>query len=79
MRTFPGDTQLQILGATYLEPEREFTIPELTEHSRRPRPNVAREVVIVTARMLSVAIGNADLTVDIAHAAAVIQAVRAAL
>jgi predicted nucleotidyltransferase len=41
---FRTDTQLQILGATYLEPERRFTIPELVERSGRPQPTVAREV-----------------------------------
>jgi hypothetical protein len=41
---FRSDTQLQILGATYLEPERHFTIPEVVERSRRPQPTVAREV-----------------------------------
>src|SRR2546430_13393803 len=41
---FRSDTQLQILGATYLEPARHFTIPELVERSRRPQPTVAREV-----------------------------------
>jgi predicted nucleotidyltransferase len=41
---FRSDTQLQILGATYLEPERRFTIPELVERSSRPQPTVAREV-----------------------------------
>jgi hypothetical protein len=41
---FRSDTQLQILGATYLEPERHFSIPALVEHSGRPQPTVAREV-----------------------------------
>lgn len=41
---FRTDTQLQILGATYLEPERHFAIPELVERSNRPQPTVAREV-----------------------------------
>lgn len=41
---FRSDTQLQILGATYLEPERHFSIPELVERSSRPQPTVAREV-----------------------------------
>lgn len=41
---FRSDTQLQILGATYLESERHFTIPELVERSGRPQPTVAREV-----------------------------------
>jgi len=41
---FRSETQLQVLGATYLEPERHFTIPELVERSCRPQPTVAREV-----------------------------------
>jgi predicted nucleotidyltransferase len=41
---FRSDTQLQILGATFLEPERHFAIPELVERSGRPQPTVAREV-----------------------------------
>lgn len=45
---FRSDTQLQILGATYLEPERRFTIPELVERSSRPQPTVAREVERLT-------------------------------
>jgi hypothetical protein len=39
-----SETQLQILGATYLEPERHFSIPELVERSSRPPPTVAREI-----------------------------------
>lgn len=41
---FRSDTQLHILGATYLESERHFAIPELVERSSRPQPTVAREV-----------------------------------
>ncbi len=41
---FRSDTQLRILGATYLEPERRFTVPELVERSSRPQPTIAREV-----------------------------------
>lgn len=41
---FRSDTQLQVLGATYLEPERRFTMPELVARSSRPQPTVAREV-----------------------------------
>ncbi len=41
---FRSDTQLQILGATYLEPERHFTNSELVERSRRPQPAVERLV-----------------------------------
>lgn len=41
---FRSDTQLRILGAAYLEPERQFTIPELVGRSSRPQPTVAREV-----------------------------------
>jgi hypothetical protein len=44
MPIFRSDTQLQLLGATYLEPERQFTIPELVARSHRPQPTVAREV-----------------------------------
>ena len=39
---FRIDTQLQILGATYLEPERRFTNPEVVGRSQRPQPTVAR-------------------------------------
>ena len=50
---FRSDTQLQILAATYLEPERRFTIPELVERSRRPQPSIAREADrLVTAGLL---------------------------
>jgi predicted nucleotidyltransferase len=45
---FRSDTQLQVLGATYLEPEHRFTIPELVERSGRPQPTVAREVERLT-------------------------------
>lgn len=41
---FRSDTQLQILGATHLEPEHHFTIPDLVERSGRAQPTVAREV-----------------------------------
>ena len=41
---FRSDTQLQVLGATYLEPERHFSIPDLVERAARPQPTVAREV-----------------------------------
>jgi hypothetical protein len=41
---FRSDTQLQILGATYLQPECRFTILELVARSGRPQPTVAREV-----------------------------------
>lgn len=41
---FRSDTQLRILGATYLESERRFTVPELVERSGRPQPTIAREV-----------------------------------
>jgi hypothetical protein len=50
---FRSDTQLQILGATYLEPERHFTVPELVDRSGRPQPTVARELErLVEAGML---------------------------
>ena len=41
---FRSDVQLGLLGATYLEPERRFTIPELVERTDKPQPTVAREV-----------------------------------
>lgn len=44
MPIFRSETQLQILGAAYLDPERRFTIPELVARSQRPQPTVAREV-----------------------------------
>ncbi len=50
---FRSDTQLRILGATYLDPQRHFTIPDLIEHTGRPQPTVAREVQrLVTAGLL---------------------------
>lgn len=45
---FRSDVQLRVLGATYLEPERRFTIPELVERTGRPQPTVAREVERLT-------------------------------
>ena len=41
---FRSETQLQILGTTYLEPELRFSIPELVARTSRPQPTVAREV-----------------------------------
>jgi DNA-binding MarR family transcriptional regulator len=41
---FRSDTQLQVLGTIYLEPERHFTIPELIKSLKRPQPTIAREV-----------------------------------
>jgi hypothetical protein len=49
---FRSDTQLQILGATCLEPQRRFAIPELVERSSRPQPTVAREVERLTEAKL---------------------------
>lgn len=45
---FRSDLQLRVLGATYLEPERRFTIPELVERTGKPQPTVAREVERLT-------------------------------
>lgn len=45
---FRSDVQLRVLGATYLEPERRFTIPELVERTGKPQPTVAREVERLT-------------------------------
>lgn len=54
---FRSDTQLQVLGVTYLEPDRRFTIPELVERSSRPQPTVAREVDrLVEAGLLETAL-----------------------
>jgi hypothetical protein len=56
---FRSDTQLQILGATYLEPERHFAMPELVERSSRPQPTVAREVDrLVEAGLLETELRN---------------------
>ena len=41
---FRSEVQLRILGATYLEPGRRFSIGELVERTGRPQPTVAREV-----------------------------------
>ncbi|MCL2787842.1 MAG: ArsR family transcriptional regulator [Micrococcales bacterium] len=41
---FRSDVQLLVLGATYLESERRFSIPELVERTGKPQPTVAREV-----------------------------------
>ncbi|KYH45315.1 winged helix-turn-helix domain-containing protein [Branchiibius sp. NY16-3462-2] len=41
---FRSDAQLQVLGATYLEPDREFSVPELVGRSSRSQPTIAREV-----------------------------------
>lgn len=41
---FRSDVQLHVLGATYLEPDREFSIPDLVDRSARSQPTVAREV-----------------------------------
>ena len=45
---FRSDVQLRVLGATYLEPERLFTILELVERTGKPQPTVAREVERLT-------------------------------
>ncbi|MGI8760587.1 MAG: MarR family transcriptional regulator [Jatrophihabitantaceae bacterium] len=56
---FRSDTQLQVLGATYLEPERHFTIPEVVERSSHPQPTVAREVErLVEAGLLETELRN---------------------
>lgn len=41
---FRSEVQLHVLGATFLEPDREFSIPDLMERSDRSQPTVAREV-----------------------------------
>lgn len=45
---FRSDTQLQILAATYLQPDRRFSIPDLVARAKRPQPTVAREVERLT-------------------------------
>lgn len=45
---FRSELQLRMLGAVYLEPERQFTIPELVSRTGRPQPTVAREVERLT-------------------------------
>jgi len=45
---FRSEVQLYLLGATYLEPGRRFTIPELVERTGKPQPTVAREVARLT-------------------------------
>lgn len=41
---FRSDTQLQIMGLTYLEPDHHFAVPDLVRALRRPQPTVAREI-----------------------------------
>lgn len=61
---FRSETQLHILGATYLEPERHFTIAELVRRSGRPQPTVAREVDrLAAAGLLETELRNGRRTV----------------
>lgn len=61
---FRSDTQLHILGATYLEPQRHFAIPELVDRSSRPQPTIAREVErLVEAGLLETELRSAHRSV----------------
>ena len=72
---FRSDTQLQILGATYLEPGRHFTIPSSWSGREFQRMRRRRN----EAEYDDITIGRADLTADLAHTEAIIEAVRNAL
>lgn len=77
---FRSDTQLQILGATYLEPERHFTIPELVARSSRPQPTVAREVERLTdAGLLESALRSGRRTVWAASSSPIFDELRSIL
>lgn len=77
---FRSDTQLQILGATYLEPERQFTIPELVERSSRPQPTVAREVDrLVEAGLLETELRSGRRSVWAATGSAIFDELRSIL
>lgn len=77
---FRSDTQLQILGATYLEPERHFTMPELVERSARPQPTVAREVDrLVEAGLLKTELRSGRRTVWAAAESAIFEELRSIL
>lgn len=77
---FRSDTQLQILGATYLEPERRFTIPELVARSNRPQPTVAREVErLTTAGLLESELRGGRRTVWAATESAIFDELRSIL
>lgn len=77
---FRSDTQLQILGATYLEPARHFTMPELMESSRRPQPTVAREVERLTeAGLLESELRNGRRTVWAASGSPIFDELRSML
>lgn len=77
---FRSETQLQILGATYLEPGRSFTIPELVERSSRPQPTVAREVERLTeAGLLESELRNGRRTVWAASGSPIFDELRSIL
>jgi predicted nucleotidyltransferase len=77
---FRSDTQLQVLGATYLEPERHFTIPELVERSSRPQPTVAREVDrLVEAGLLETELRSGRRTVWAATESPIFEELRSIL
>jgi hypothetical protein len=77
---FRSDTQLQILGATYLEPERQFTIPDLVQRARRPQPTIAREVERLTeAGLLESELRNGRRTVWAASSSPIFDELRSIL
>ena len=77
---FRSDTPLQVLGATYLEPERHFTIPELVARSRRPQPTVAREVDrLVEAGLLETELRSGRRTVWVATESPIFEELRSIL
>src|SRR5438876_887565 len=77
---FRSDTQLQILAATYLEPERHFTIPELIQRSSRPQPTVVREVERLTdAGLLESELRSGRRTVWAASASPIFDELRSLL
>jgi DNA-binding MarR family transcriptional regulator len=77
---FRSDTQLQILGVTYLEPERRFTTPELVERAGRPQPTIAREVDrLVEAGLLETELRSGRRTVWAATESPIFEELRSIL
>lgn len=77
---FRSDTQLKILAATYLEPDRRFSIPELVERSGRPQPTVAREVErLADEGLLESALTQARRTVRAAGSSPIFDELRSIL
>ena len=77
---FRSDTQLRVLGATYLEPERRFTVPELVERASRPQPTIAREVDrLVEAGLLETELRSGRRTVWAATESPIFEELRSIL